>query len=173
MIRSVLCSLRDFSTLPPLLQAAWLSFAIGLFMTLLQLWIFNFVDYGMDGANVESLSGKVLYADRGGMLIEDADSGEYTRLKVVRGITYLRSGDGPLRGRTLHFTYLRDAVLSCTLDGEELCIAQCANAMECLDSRRQHEAPQGMLIVAFGTSLVCLGLHGLRRRNSASGTRIF
>ena len=173
MIRSVLRSLRDFATLPPLLQAAWLSFAIGLFMALLHLWIFNVVDYGLDGANVESLSGKVLYADRGGMLIEDADSGEYTRLKVIRGITYLRSGHGPLRGQTLHFTYLRDALLSCTLDGQELCIAQCSNAMECLDSRREREAPQGMLIVAFGTSLACLGLHGLRRRKPASGTGIF
>ncbi|QQZ44882.1 hypothetical protein IF690_25105 [Pseudomonas sp. SK3(2021)] len=150
-----------------------MAFAIGLCMALLHLWVFNVVDYGLEGANVESLSGKVLYADRGGMLIEDADSGEYTRLKVVRGITYLRSGHDPLRGQTLHFTYLRDVVLSCTLDGEELCIAQCANAVECLDSRREREAPQGMWVVAFGTSLVCLGLHALRRRKSASGSGIF
>ncbi|MGE7959646.1 hypothetical protein ACQKQA_24300 [Pseudomonas sp. NPDC089530] len=173
MIRSVLCSLRDFSRLPLLLQAAWLSFGLGLFFVLLYLWVFNLVDYGLDGASVESLTGKVLYVDRGGVLVEDADSGEYTRLKVVRGISYLNADHDRLLGHRVSFTHLRDALLTCNLDGQQLCSAQCASATECLDSRRERESPSGMLGFAFGSSLVCFGLHRVRQRKSAPRAGIF
>lgn len=173
MIRSVLCSLRDFSRLPLLLQAAWLSLALGLFFLVLYLWVFNLVDYGLDGASVESLTGKVLYVDRGGVLVEDADSGEYTRLKAIRGISYLNADADRLLGHTVTFTHLRDALLMCTLDDQPLCNAQCASAMECLDSRRERESPSGMLGMAFGSSLVCFGLHWARRRRAVPRAGIF
>ncbi|OLF52281.1 hypothetical protein BTN82_24855 [Pseudomonas chlororaphis] len=146
-----------------------MSAALGLMFVLLYLWTFNLVDYELEGASVESLTGTVRYVDSGGMLVQDDDSGEYTRLRMIRGISYFKSDKGRLQGRTLEFTRLRDAILTCALDGQELCVAQCSSAAQCLERRREREAPLGLPLAAFGISLVCLGLHRGRRRPSASG----
>jgi len=75
LIRSTLCSLRNFSALAPLLQVALVSFVLGLAFALIEVWSGTQVDYGLEGASPDSLGARVIAVEAGALLVEDLDSG--------------------------------------------------------------------------------------------------
>lgn len=150
----------------PLLQVALVSFLLGLVFALIQLWTLNATDDGLEGASVESARARVVSLDSFSLMTEDLDSGERRQLKEVRGLTRWVVERGTVKGQVLEFTYLRDYLLSGSFNGAAVCVALCSNALECQENRRERESSLAMLLFAWGTTLGCLMLHGLRLRAS-------
>lgn len=173
MIRSIFYSLPRFSSLPSLLQTAWIAFAIGLFFSGGLAWAFLIADYGLEGASVESLTGKVVFSDAASMMVEDPDSGELTRLRMVRGVSYRLAGDEAFQGKTLGFTHLRGTVLTCTLDGKARCKALCSTAAECRENLRERDSSLYLGLFWFALSLACVASHYLGQHRREPPSTIF
>lgn len=157
---------KAFAALAPLLQVALVSFLLGLVFALIQLWTLNATDDGLEGASVESARARVVSLDSFSLMTEDLDSGERRQLKEVRGLTRWVVERGTVKGQVLELTYLRDYLLSGSFNGAAVCVALCSNALECQENRRERESSLAMLLFAWGTTLGCLVLHGLRLRAS-------
>ncbi|MFJ7140426.1 hypothetical protein [Pseudomonas protegens] len=164
MIRSTLCSLRNFSTLEPLLQVALVSFVLGLVFALIEAWTCNLVDYGLEGASPDSLSARVLAVEAGALLVEQLDTGERQRLRLNRDLSQLQVPLTQLTGQTLVLSHLRGYLLSCSRDDQPWCTAQCFNAEQCQERLRGRESSLGMLCFTWLVSLACMLLHTLRPR---------
>ncbi|NBF12479.1 hypothetical protein [Pseudomonas sp. Fl4BN1] len=164
MIRSTLCSLRNFSTLAPLLQVALVSFVLGLAFALIQAWTCNLQDYGLEGASPDGLMARVVAVEAEALLIEEIDSGERQRLRLNRDFTQLKVPLSQLSGQVLALSHLRGYLLSCLHDDQEWCRAQCSRADQCQERLRQRESALGMLCFAWFTSLACLLLQALKSR---------
>ncbi|WP_051586123.1 hypothetical protein [Pseudomonas sp. PH1b] len=164
MIRSTLCSLRNFSSLGPLLQVALVSFAVGLAFALIEAWTCNGLDYGLEGASLDSLRARVVAVETGALLVEDPDSGERQRLRLVRELTQLQVPLSQLPGQTLVFSHLRGYLLQCSRDAQPWCSAQCSSAEQCQERLRQSQSSLGMLGFAWLASLACVVLWFLKNR---------
>jgi len=164
LIRSTLCSLRNFSALAPLLQVALVSFVLGLAFALIEVWSGTQVDYGLEGASPDSLGARVIAVEAGALLVEDLDSGERQRLRLSRELTRLQVPLEQLSGPPLVLSHLRGYLLACTRDGQPWCVARCFSAEQCQQRLRERESCLGMLVFAWFTSLACVLLHGLRPR---------
>lgn len=164
MIRSTLCSLRNFSALAPLLQVALLSFVLGLVFVLIEAWTSSLVDYGLEGASPDSLSVRVVRVEAGTLLVEDLDSGERQRLRLSPELTRLQVPLAQLPGQPLVLSHLRGYLLGCTRDDQPWCVARCDSAEQCQQRLRERESCLGMLGFAWLGSLVCLLAHGLGSR---------
>lgn len=164
MIRSTLCSLRNFSALAPLLQVALVSFVLGLAFVLIEAWSGTQVDYGLEGASPDSLSARVIAVEAGALLVEDLDSGERQSLRLNRELTRLQVPLQQLSGQPLVLSHLRGYLLACAHDDQPWCVAQCFSAEQCQQRLREGESCLGMLALAWFTSLACVLLHGLSAR---------
>ncbi|MCO7572311.1 hypothetical protein NJH78_20205 [Pseudomonas chlororaphis] len=164
MIRSTLCSLRNFSTLAPLLQVALVSFVLGLVFALIEAWTSTRVDYGLEGASPDSLSARVVAVEAGALLVEDLDSGERQRLRLSPELTRFQVPLEQLSGQPLVLSHLRGYLLGCTRDDQPWCVARCDSAEQCQQRLRERESCLGMLGFAWLASLVCLLVHGLSLR---------
>lgn len=164
MIRSTLCSLRNFSALAPLLQVALVSFVLGLVFVLIEAWTSTLVDYGLEGASPDSLSARVVRVEAGALLVEDLDSGERQRLRLSPELTRLQVPLAQLPGQPLVLSHLRGYLLGCTRDDQLWCVARCDSAEQCQQRLRERESCLGMLGFAWLGSLVCLLAHGLGSR---------
>ncbi|AQT12045.1 hypothetical protein [Pseudomonas protegens] len=164
MIRSTLCSLRNFSALAPLLQVALMSFVLGLVFALIQAWTCTQLDYGLEGASPDSLRARVIAVEAGALLVEELDTGERQRLRLNRELTRLQLPLAQLPGQTLVLSHLRGYLLSCRRDDQPGCSALCSSAAECQQRLRQGDSCVGMLGFAWLVSLICGLLHGLGHR---------
>lgn len=164
LIRSTLCSLRDFSTLEPLLQMALVSFVLGLVFAGIELWTQSTPDYDLEGASVETFSARVLEVGPGRILLEEAEGGEVLALTIARGISQLNADPARFKGQTLTVSHLRHYLLSCSREGEALCRARCSSASSCRDSRREYESSLSMLYGAWAVTLASLGAYAWGRR---------
>lgn len=163
-MQSTSASLRHFASLAPLLQVALLSFVLGLVFALMQVWMLNLSDDGLEGASVETFSAKVLSVEPGRIQLEETEGGEVLTLNIVRGISQLNVDAARIIGQTLTFSRLRDYLLSCSRQGEALCHERCATASSCRDSRREYESSLSLLGVAWAISLASLGFYAWSRR---------
>ncbi|MGC5703581.1 hypothetical protein J4P02_25630 [Pseudomonas sp. NFXW11] len=164
MIRSTLCSLRNFSTLDPLLQVALVCFVLGLVFALIEAWTCTQLDYGLEGASPDSFSARVVAVEEGTLLVEALDTGERQRLRLNRELTRLQVPFAQLPGQTLLLSHLRGYLLSCSHDDQTWCSAQCPNAEQCQDRLRQRESALGPLYFCWLASLACLLLQARKPR---------